>query len=73
MCPVHVHVSVLIVFLITGSMEEDTALPEGLRDWNKTEEEIKTEEKKKAEETKTSKEEEKAKENESTKEEEKAK
>lgn len=57
----------------TGSMEEDTALPEGLRDWNKTEEEIKTEKKKKAEETKTTKEEEKAKENESTKEEEKEK
>lgn len=73
MCPVHVHVSVLIVFLITGSMEEDTTLPEGLRDWNKTEEEIKTEKKKKAEETKTTKEEEKAKESESTKEEEKAK
>lgn len=51
----------MIVFLITGSMEEDTTLPEGLRDWNKTEEEIKTEKKKKAEETKTTKEEEKEK------------
>ncbi|XP_062570683.1 AFG3-like protein 2 [Saccostrea cucullata] len=36
----------------TGSIEEDTTLPEGLKDWNKSEEEKDKEEKKPEEETK---------------------